>query len=361
MRHSVQIGFFMKLLMSILFLFFLPAAYADNMNPSSMTNEELTEEINKLKNLKQNINEDLAPRLTEIAGRLYNDQLYKGQRDQSEALELYEQAAKYGSIEAMYKLTSFYELGIETTVDKGRAVEFYEKILKETSRRDLKNSTEGSTLILTLIQLFNMHEIGQYTSKTLMTNGLSLYKKAQTAMRNQNIVALLEKAETDVNALLELTDTVGVTDDIARFLLMKAVEKGSASAMIKLADSYLYMHDLILMDEKTQSRKALKLYKQAFKKEKSAEAALSLAQFYHNLGDVIFTNPSKAVRFYTRAADMGSIKANEELALIYKKGLLGVKPNPKKAELYHQKTISLIDSQVNSSIRAVAAGCRGNF
>ena len=117
--------------------------------------------------------------------------------------------------------------------------------------------------------------------------------------------------------------------DKAAKLFKASKEMGNYYANLPLA--YLYFQGTGV---KKDTKKSLELLQESASKD--ANAAFQLSKFYSK-GLVIEKDINKALEYLTFAADKNMFVAQRELALIYSKGLLGIKKDEVKAKLWQEK------------------------
>ena len=348
----------MKYLILIGILFNLPF-YVYSLSPSF-----LNMSANELITYTSSHPNDTDARVELAQRHLYGKKGFR--KNEREALRLLEEAVEKGHIPAIQKLGSIYQTqNLYDNIDHNlsRTVQLYEQALNIalSSPEQIKESDITIYLRLILNRLFKLHENGEYSSELFLNNALALYKKVHSLSslkHSEKLAELYAKAEQgDVQALLEASNITHVYDKRnveRRFDLMKAGEMGSVTAMLKLADIYhraaifkfqAQAHDGLNLKHTT--RTAVNLYKQALLKG-SAIAAYSLASIYrtgireHTSHDVLIKQNALTSRsFYKKAADLGNIDAMRELAVIYEKGQLGVKPNEEKAHQYYEQALNI--------------------
>ena len=293
--------------------------------------------------------ENNAEAAAEFAGRYYLG-LRGMPKVMSRAIEFYEEASEKGSMRALDRMGYFYENGIYVGQDVLQAAKVYEQAMDVALKKSNEELKYEYTLHTSLDRLVHLHETGKYSSDFLLNNGLALYlkvyKRGRSFSDRKRAKLYIEAQKKDKIALLKLSFQSGShkgrdNGRERRFALIKAVEIGSAVAMVKLADAYKYGHDNAPQTEYT-IKQAVALYKKAASKG-SMDAAEALAEIYHygirdgiEAGTVIVNhNFLSARKFYKQAVELGSLKATGKMAEIYEKGLLDMRPNLEKALQYY--------------------------
>ncbi len=230
-------------------------------------------------------------------GSIYQLNTY-GKMDKALAIENFKKAAENGHINSMLSLADLYRIGWGTTKDHGKALEWYQKAAEKNS-----NIAQNS--------LADMYRYGRGTPKNI-TRAIELYKKAAdsghgTAMNN-------------LGTIYRTGENTGKDPALALSWYKKAADAGNTYAYHNLG--YMFQTgDGITKDY----QKTLNWYEKAATIKYSNEKYLHPGAIYniatiYTKDDFPGKNTTKAVEWYTKAANAGHVNAMWYLGYLYEYG-----------------------------------------
>jgi TPR repeat protein len=245
---------------------------------------------------------------------------YHADKNYSEALRFYRQAADLGGAAAMNNLGQLYQYGLGVTKDYSEAERFYRKAA------DLGNSFGMNNLAL------------------MYQNGWGVAKDQSEAVR------LFRKSADlgNTNATGNLADMyqygLGVTKDYgeAARLYRRAADLGNGDGMTSLGRMYEYG-----LGVAKDYDEAVRLFRKAA--DLGNTNAITNLGWMYRAGWGVARDYSESVRLYRKAADMGNSNAMTGLAGMYVQGSGVAKDYGEAARLY-RKAIDLGNSTAMSGL-----------
>ena len=255
--------------------------------------------IDMLKNACEN-NDNFA--LIETA-KVYSDGLGGVTPDGNKAIELLNKAYANGDVFALREIAKIYRNGIGGVVpDVNKAIELLSKFCESDDRRVI------ISLHSTMEDIANVYRLGEGNVEKNI--GLA--------------IEWLEKAGCFVEIAEMYRDGVDVrqSGEKAIHYFTKAVEGGSTAAMKEIAK--IYKNGIGGVE------KNISLATEWF--EKSCNL-IELAEMYKNGVDVK-RNATKAIHYFTKAAELGDTYAMKQLSEIYRQGLDEIEKDLEKSKIW---------------------------
>lgn len=230
--------------------------------------------------------------------------------DDNQAFEWASRSARQGNIYGRYSLAKLYDLGIGAEQDNSMGIDK----IKELERMDLGIAMREVA----------RHYIYGFSGRKNPRRGIKILERG--------VDLGIPECIWELGAQKLFGDEIEQNIEEGRALLQQAISDGIMEAMDTLANSYLFNYNTgAYLEDPASYRKFMELTNRGVRLKNSMSMNTLATHYRTDVGIGLKTDFNTAVKWYTRAAELGSIEAATELGRIYYYGEESIQADEPKA------------------------------